>query len=133
MPPAGVPLNWAAGIANPTHLGAGAVGAASAMPALPSSKNSRRKGVKPIAKQDQDDVWMRKLDSLGLEPLNSPRPAAMELSTASSIEAPTSGVRKLSILDLPAETQTEIFKNVSSAPFRRSGKPSDIRLHCLHD
>jgi hypothetical protein len=91
------------------------------MPALPS-KQSRRKTATPVTKLQEEDVWRRVLDALGLEPLSSnrisPAPPTMEPEAAEAMASPTAaatpGVKKVTILDLPSETQKDIFKHVST-------------------
>jgi hypothetical protein len=88
------------------------------MPALPS-KQTRRKGATPITKLHQDDVWCRILDVMGLEPLSSNHasPTATNTEAAEAMASPTAapapGTKKITILDLPSETQKDIFKHVS--------------------
>jgi hypothetical protein len=99
------------------------------MPALPS-KQARRKGATPVTKQEQGDVWRRILDVMGLEPLRENHqqehqrhsPAVMDTDSeaAEAVAAPTPAApapaaKKVTILDLPSETQKDIFKHVSSA------------------
>jgi hypothetical protein len=103
------------------------------MPALPS-KQARRKGATPVTKQDQGDVWSRVLDVMGLEPLRENKQqhhhstTAMNIDTdaaepmaAPSATAPAPGMKKATMLDLPSETQKDIFKHVST-------KDADFRL-----
>jgi hypothetical protein len=96
------------------------------MPSLPS-KTARRKHVTPIANLHENDVWQRTFKLLGLQPLtpfpdvapdqdNSSR--SLEMASAIDIEAPAvestePKKSKITILDLPAETQKEIFRHVS--------------------
>ena len=96
------------------------------MPALPN-KQARRKGATPVTKQEQGDVWRRILDVMGLEPLRENQqhhrhsPTAMDTDSeaAEAMAAPTPAAsapaaKKVTILDLPSETQKDIFKHVSS-------------------
>ncbi len=97
------------------------------MPSLPS-KTARRKHVTPIANLHENDVWQRTFKLLGLQPLipfsdTTPDRASLggspEMASTIDIEAPAaesaeSKKQKLSILDLPAETQKDIFKHVSN-------------------
>lgn len=98
------------------------------MPSLPS-KTARRKHVTPIANLHENDVWQRTFKLLGLQPL-TPFPdlapdaddfsRAFEMATATDIEAPSAdslepNKPKVTILDLPAETQNDIFKHVCTA------------------
>jgi hypothetical protein len=96
------------------------------MPALPN-KQARRKGATPVTKQEQGDVWRRILDVMGLEPLRENqqhhRLSATAVDTdseaAEAMAAPTPAAsapaaKKVTILDLPSETQKDIFKHVSS-------------------
>lgn len=100
------------------------------MPLLPSG--TRRKRITPLANLHEDDVWLRTFKLFGLEPL-TPYPVShtdLVLSTyqsearkgsVSTMEAAvsTNGVAdvkkesRIGFLDLPAETQSEVFKNVS--------------------
>ena len=110
------------------------------MPSLPS-KTARRKHVTPIANLHENDVWQRTFKLLGLQPL-TPFPdvapdadhlsRTSEMATATDIEAPPADTLepkkpKITILDLPAETQKDIFKHVCTsiqqlfAPPTRSG------------
>jgi hypothetical protein len=96
------------------------------MPSLPS-KTARRKHVTPIANLHENDVWQRTFKLLGLQPLTpfpnlAPNEASSslneEMATKTDIEAPptesaTPQGRKITILDLPAELQKDIFKHVS--------------------
>ena len=97
------------------------------MPSLPS-KTARRKHVTPIANLHENDVWQRTFKLLGLQPL-TPFPdlapdadnfsRTFEMATATDIEAPSADTveskkPKITILDLPAETQEDIFKHVCS-------------------
>lgn len=90
------------------------------MPALPG-KSSRRKYSTPRPKLDGDDVWNRTFKTMGLEPLSSDKDKPTTMATASDISSPTpepslvqgSENKKLTILDLPSETQKDIFKYVS--------------------
>jgi hypothetical protein len=88
------------------------------MPALPS-KQTKRKGATPITKLYQEDVWRRILDVMGLEPLSSNHasPTTIESGAAEAMASPTAapaaGAKKVTILDLPSETQKDIFKHVS--------------------
>jgi len=98
------------------------------MPSLPS-KTARRKHVTPIANLHENDVWQRTFKLLGLQPLTpfpDPAPDAdnlsrtSEMATATEIEAPSADTLepkkpKITILDLPAETQKDIFKHVCIA------------------
>jgi hypothetical protein len=98
------------------------------MPSLPS-KSARRKHVTPIANLHENDVWQRTFKLLGLQPL-TPFPdlapdldnlsRAFEMATATDIEAPSQDILeaqkpKITILDLPAETQKDIFKHVCTS------------------
>ena len=91
------------------------------MPALPS-KRIRRKGATPILKVNQEDVWQRTLDIMGLEPLNARGKGNMAVqgddgavATPSHAQGSQSGERKpLNISDLPLETKKDIFKHVST-------------------
>jgi hypothetical protein len=86
------------------------------MPALPN-KPSRRKITTPVIRPDPEYVFNEVLDALGLEPLSS-NSSASNTTMASIIENPpststsSSSSRKLTILDLPSETQKDIFKYV---------------------
>jgi hypothetical protein len=97
------------------------------MPALPS-KQARRKGATPVTNLEQSDVWRRILDVMGLEPLRENQqqqqqqqqhsPTTMDTEAAEPMAAPTTAAseppaRKVTILDLPSETQKDIFKHVS--------------------
>ncbi|KAG0649350.1 hypothetical protein D0Z07_4444 [Hyphodiscus hymeniophilus] len=90
------------------------------MPALPDI-SSRRKCFTPRAKVDAEDAWQRTLNIMGLEMLSSNKgqPAATAMASASGISSPISGPSlahaktKMTILDLPSETQKEIFKHSS--------------------
>lgn len=95
------------------------------MPSLPS-KTARRKHVTPIANLHENDVWQRTFKLLGLQPLTPFLDVApdadnlsrtSEMATATDIEAPPADTLepkkpKITILDLPAETQKDIFKHV---------------------
>ena len=96
------------------------------MPALPS-KTIRRKTATPINKLNQEDVWQRTLDLMGLEPLNSKVNGKMAMqvdeedvsSSPSTLATQAQGSqngegKKLTILDLPLETKKDIFKHVST-------------------
>jgi hypothetical protein len=92
------------------------------MPALPG-KPSRRKHSTPRTKPDGEDVWERTLDIMGLEPLSSNKDNTPAMATASDLSSPSpaepslvqgSEKKKLTIFDLPSETQKDIFKYVSS-------------------
>ena len=92
------------------------------MPALPG-KSSRRKNTTPRAKQDKEDVWERTFDIMGLEPLSSNKDNTSTMATASDISSPSpaepspaqgSEKKKITIFDLPSETQKDIFKYVST-------------------
>lgn len=98
------------------------------MPALPNNK-TRRKGVTPIKKPDRDNVWQRTLNAMGLEPMSSNsssnsnsstnKATAHEMAAPTSQSEPTQGSKKnLSFLDLPAETQRHIIKQVSAVVMR---------------
>ena len=86
-------------------------------------KQSRRKRFTPQAKSGADDAWQRTLDIMGLEPLsgnqeqttiaNGMSSPAPEASLAQGSEKKT----EISILDLPSETQNEIFKHVSRVSY----------------
>ena len=95
------------------------------MPSL-SGKTARRKHVTPIANLHENDVWQRKFKLLGLQSL-TPFPdlapdldnlsRTFEMAAATDIEAPSADIiepkkPKITILDLPAETQKDIFKHV---------------------
>jgi hypothetical protein len=84
------------------------------MPALPN-KTSRKRGVTPITSFHREDVWLRTLDMMGMEPLQAPASAPTS-AILPSLESPTTTdtKKKLSILDLPQETQKDIFKHVSA-------------------
>lgn len=96
------------------------------MPSLPS-KTTRRKHVTPIANLHENDVWQRTFNLLGLEPLTpfpdvNPKEAPcslnLEMASTTDIVAPSTEMAKpekpkISILDLPSETQKDIFKHVS--------------------
>ena len=98
------------------------------MPSLPS-KTARRKHVTPIANLHENDVWQRTFKLLGLQPLTpfpDPAPDAdnfsrtFDMAIATDIEAPSADTlepkkSKITILDLPAETQNDIFKHVCTA------------------
>jgi hypothetical protein len=108
------------------------------MPALPS-KQSRRKSATPITKLQEDDVWRRVLDGLGLEPLSSnrisPAPTTMDSVATEAMASPTAaatpGAKKVTILDLPSETQKDIFKHVSQEGSQRLNHDATMpRLHC---
>jgi hypothetical protein len=90
------------------------------MPALPSNSRSRRKGATPITKPQKEDVWQRTLDLLGVESLNEkdrPIPSMPtirpEMQAEEAIAAGGRERKKLELVDLPAETQKEIFGYVS--------------------
>ncbi len=99
------------------------------MPSLPS-KTARRKHVTPIANLHENDAWQRTFKLLGLQPLTpfpdvAPEDAkqsrTLTMASVTDIEAPpaeNAGPRspKITILDLPAETQKDIFKHVRSLP-----------------
>ena len=96
------------------------------MPSLPS-KTTRRKHVTPIANLHENDVWQRTFNLLGLEPLNpfpdlnlkeAPCSLNLEMASTTDIVAPSEEMAKpekpkITILDLPSETQKDIFKHVS--------------------
>ena len=93
------------------------------MPAL-QSKQTRRKGATPVTNLEQGDVWRRILDVMGLEPLRENQqqqqqysPTAMDNEAAEPMAAPmataSAPTKKVTILDLPSETQKDIFKHVS--------------------
>jgi hypothetical protein len=99
------------------------------MPSLPS-KTARRKHVTPIANLHENDVWQRTFKLLGLQPLTpfpnvAPYAAKqshnLKMASITDIEAPPAESAepkkpKITILDLPAETQKDIFKHVRSLP-----------------
>ena len=96
------------------------------MPSLPS-KTTRRKHVTPIANLHENDVWQRTFNLLGLEPLTpfpdvTPKEAHsslnLKMASTTDIVAPSTEMTehkkpKITILDLPSETQKDIFKHVS--------------------
>ena len=96
------------------------------MPGLPS-KQARRKGPTPRRLIKKDDAWRVILAIMGLEPLgaegelypedSTSSPATMDTEAAEAMAAPTAadsaaGAKKMTILDLPSETQKDIFKHV---------------------
>jgi hypothetical protein len=97
------------------------------MPSLPS-KTARRKHVTPIANLHENDVWQRTFKLLGLQPLTpfadvapdaAQQSRALAMAFPNDIEAPPAESAepkkpKITILDLPAETQKDIFKHVRS-------------------
>jgi hypothetical protein len=92
------------------------------MPALPD-KPSRRKYSTPRAKSDAEDVWKRTFNIMGLELLSSNKEQSRTttMATASYISPPQdaslaqgSEKKKMTILELPSETQKDIFKYVST-------------------
>ncbi|RDL35853.1 uncharacterized protein BP5553_06465 [Venustampulla echinocandica] len=122
---------------NTSSDAAWSVASSSIMPVLPP-KSNRRRGTTPSKKQNKADVWKRALDVMGLEPLNEPSTKSASsafASSSSSASASTnlnpdvstmttpeatpglgeasSSKRPRSILDLPVETQKEIFKHAS--------------------
>ncbi|PBP24766.1 F-box domain-containing protein [Diplocarpon rosae] len=98
------------------------------MPAL-ASFHRRRKTAKPIKKPDQEDVWRRSLYVLGLETI-AQHPSSSHIPTIAmatptraqsetgpltgSSQGPTPPKQPLSFLDLPSETQKEIFSHVGT-------------------
>jgi hypothetical protein len=79
--------------------------------------NRYRGGVLPVKKVHADDVWTKVLDQLGVEPLSAPTRSTKALKATTSMAASTKAhaegaTRRLTILDLPSETQKEIFKHV---------------------
>lgn len=113
------------------------------MPALPS-KQARRKSATPVTKPEQGDVWRRVLDVMGLEPLMESQnqqhppplsPASTDIEAAEAMAAPPlaeaaeaaaapEAKTKVTILDLPSETQKDIFKHV------RIPLPAQAQLCC---
>jgi hypothetical protein len=93
------------------------------MPALPG-KTSPRKKATPRAKQEKEDVWERTFNIMGLEPLSSNKDKSTAMTTITDISSPSpagpslaqgSEKKTVSILDLPSETQKDIFRYVSAA------------------
>ncbi|CZR69242.1 uncharacterized protein PAC_19142 [Phialocephala subalpina] len=88
------------------------------MPALP--KQHRRKTV-PVIKLDSEHVFKGVLEALGFEPLSSPfntnnsaHTNMTNMTTMNPTPSSNPSSRKLSILDLPSETQKDILKYASS-------------------
>ncbi|CAG8981180.1 hypothetical protein HYALB_00013191 [Hymenoscyphus albidus] len=100
------------------------------MPALPRS--NRRRGVIPVKKVHPDDIWRRAMRMMGLEPITTtnnkqsstpvpaskapaPAPPAIAPSTKPTQTSPTEPtMKKLTILDLPPETQKEIIQHADT-------------------
>lgn len=93
---------------------------------VPNNK-SRRKGVTPIKKPDQDHVWQRTLNIMGLESISSSSASqhdspVLDEAGDGLMAAPTAtpeltqaSKKKLTLLDLPAETKKNIIRYVSIA------------------
>jgi len=94
------------------------------MPALPG-KTSKRKSATPRPKLNGEDVWDRTFNIMGLEPLSSKKDNSKTMASTDEISSPSlaadpslaqgSGKKKMTIFDLPSETQKDIFKYVSTA------------------
>jgi hypothetical protein len=77
-------------------------------------------GVTSKKKVHTDDVWARVLDQLGVEPRSAPTSSTRALTATTSMAASsdsyaTGAKAKVAFLDLPLETQKEVFKHVRSS------------------
>ena len=83
-----------------------------------------RDGVMPARKLHSEDVWDKVMDKLEVEPLRSPTTSSSKDRKATTSMATTTLARsggaemKRSILDLPLETQKDIFRYVCIAMHR---------------